>query len=380
MPGCPLPTGALGWFGEGAEILTRLSGRRVAANRAARVDRGCHRQEGMKVHQGPLGTRSDGEPLPWPGSPEERGLVRCQKRSEAERRWESGTERPQLWNPAEAAQPQAGLPGRSTRGVRTKRTSAPWRGIARPRRLQARRTSGRAVVLASPGSRSRADGLLQGHGHAPEAQPHPHPRGHRRARQLTGRARGPLRHRVLQCPARVRVLCRRGRACPPQSSSPARGGGQHQVGLDAPHQATTAPARLRSGSPPSGTGHPDGEGRGLLRQALGRRVERCWRNGAWLHRIQPVAALRTWSGPSAAGQGKPTLAVTGVSVAAGRCSSRSRRQLGRSAGLSRRLGRPDGSQCKPHSLTTSCSHHQRPARGSSPGWTGRVQGAQPIEG
>lgn len=35
----------------------------------------------------------------------------------------------------------------------------------------------------------------------------------------------------------------------------------------------------------------------------------------------------------------------------------------------------------PHSLASgSDSHHQRPERSSSPGWTARVQGAQPIEG
>ena len=33
----------------------------------------------------------------------------------------------------------------------------------------------------------------------------------------------------------------------------------------------------------------------------------------------------------------------------------------------------------PHSFFSSCSHHQRPARGSSPGCTARVHGAQPIE-
>src|SRR6516164_9793565 len=35
--------------------------------------------------------------------------------------------------------------------------------------------------------------------------------------------------------------------------------------------------------------------------------------------------------------------------------------------------------CKPHSFFSSCSHHQRPARGFSPGSTARVHGAQPIE-
>ena len=36
--------------------------------------------------------------------------------------------------------------------------------------------------------------------------------------------------------------------------------------------------------------------------------------------------------------------------------------------------------CKPHSLADSCSHHQRPERGSSPSVTARVQGAQPMLG
>src|SRR5665648_1060292 len=35
--------------------------------------------------------------------------------------------------------------------------------------------------------------------------------------------------------------------------------------------------------------------------------------------------------------------------------------------------------CNPHSFFSSFSHHQRPARGSSPGWTARVHGAQPME-
>ena len=33
----------------------------------------------------------------------------------------------------------------------------------------------------------------------------------------------------------------------------------------------------------------------------------------------------------------------------------------------------------PHSLSVSDSHHQRPARSLSPGWIGRVHGAQPID-
>src|SRR5262249_39290694 len=38
-----------------------------------------------------------------------------------------------------------------------------------------------------------------------------------------------------------------------------------------------------------------------------------------------------------------------------------------------------GLRCRPHSFFSSCSHHQRPARGCSPDCTARVQGAQPIE-
>ena len=37
-------------------------------------------------------------------------------------------------------------------------------------------------------------------------------------------------------------------------------------------------------------------------------------------------------------------------------------------------------RCRPHSLAVPRSHHQRPARGSSPGRTARVQGSQPIDG
>src|SRR3989337_941211 len=36
--------------------------------------------------------------------------------------------------------------------------------------------------------------------------------------------------------------------------------------------------------------------------------------------------------------------------------------------------------CKPHSLSESCSHHQRPARRSSPGFMALVQGSQPMLG
>ncbi len=40
---------------------------------------------------------------------------------------------------------------------------------------------------------------------------------------------------------------------------------------------------------------------------------------------------------------------------------------------------PSSPTCRPHSFLSSCSHHQRPARSSSPGFTARVQGAQPME-
>ena len=36
--------------------------------------------------------------------------------------------------------------------------------------------------------------------------------------------------------------------------------------------------------------------------------------------------------------------------------------------------------CSPHSLVSGLSHHQRPARTSSPTLMARVQGAQPIDG
>src|SRR6516225_10312634 len=36
-------------------------------------------------------------------------------------------------------------------------------------------------------------------------------------------------------------------------------------------------------------------------------------------------------------------------------------------------------ECNPHSFFASSSHHQRPARSSSPGAIGRVQGAHPME-
>ena len=44
-----------------------------------------------------------------------------------------------------------------------------------------------------------------------------------------------------------------------------------------------------------------------------------------------------------------------------------------------RCTRPSSPICKPHSLWLSCSHHQRPARSSSPSVIARVHGAQPIE-
>ena len=39
-----------------------------------------------------------------------------------------------------------------------------------------------------------------------------------------------------------------------------------------------------------------------------------------------------------------------------------------------------GRRCSPHSLCSGFSHHQRPARTSSPGATARVHGAQPMLG
>ncbi|CFP64473.1 Uncharacterised protein [Bordetella pertussis] len=36
--------------------------------------------------------------------------------------------------------------------------------------------------------------------------------------------------------------------------------------------------------------------------------------------------------------------------------------------------------CRPHSFESDDSHHQRPARTSSPGRTARVQGSQPMDG
>src|SRR5580700_2994345 len=39
---------------------------------------------------------------------------------------------------------------------------------------------------------------------------------------------------------------------------------------------------------------------------------------------------------------------------------------------------PSAAKWMPHSFLASCSHHQRPARSSSPGSTARVQGAQPM--
>ncbi len=45
-----------------------------------------------------------------------------------------------------------------------------------------------------------------------------------------------------------------------------------------------------------------------------------------------------------------------------------------------RTAMSSGGRCRPHSRCSGCSHHQRPARGSSPGSTARVQGAQPMDG
>ena len=51
-----------------------------------------------------------------------------------------------------------------------------------------------------------------------------------------------------------------------------------------------------------------------------------------------------------------------------------RNERGHAAFPSRR-----GFICSPHSFFSSFSHHQRPARGCSPGCTARVQGWQPME-
>src|SRR5579884_3531160 len=43
-----------------------------------------------------------------------------------------------------------------------------------------------------------------------------------------------------------------------------------------------------------------------------------------------------------------------------------------------RSARPSGVKWMPHSLSASISHHHRPARRSSPAWTARVHGSQPM--
>ena len=48
--------------------------------------------------------------------------------------------------------------------------------------------------------------------------------------------------------------------------------------------------------------------------------------------------------------------------------------------VSTRTTTSSGRRCNPHSLCSGCSHHQRPARRSSPGSIARVHGAQPILG
>ena len=45
-----------------------------------------------------------------------------------------------------------------------------------------------------------------------------------------------------------------------------------------------------------------------------------------------------------------------------------------------RVSRPSGPTCRPHSFDSGVSHHQRPARTSSPATTGRLHGAQPMDG
>jgi hypothetical protein len=57
--------------------------------------------------------------------------------------------------------------------------------------------------------------------------------------------------------------------------------------------------------------------------------------------------------------------------------SRQRRLLQRLARCAPAL---PSTRCSPHSLVSALSHHQRPARTSSPGWMARVQGAQPMLG
>src|SRR5258706_2914632 len=44
-----------------------------------------------------------------------------------------------------------------------------------------------------------------------------------------------------------------------------------------------------------------------------------------------------------------------------------------------RASRPSAAMCSPHSRASRISHHQRPARTSSPATVGRVHGAQPME-
>jgi hypothetical protein len=79
-----------------------------------------------------------------------------------------------------------------------------------------RRARGRGAVSASPGSRSGADALREGHGRAPEARC---PIRTHEATDALARSRmsaHPLRHRVLHLPALVWVVCRcgpRGNVC-----------------------------------------------------------------------------------------------------------------------------------------------------------------------
>ena len=56
------------------------------------------------------------------------------------------------------------------------------------------------------------------------------------------------------------------------------------------------------------------------------------------------------------------------------------RGIGHAGTPSARTITSSGRRCSPHSLSSALSHHQRPARISSPGRTARVHGAQPMLG
>jgi hypothetical protein len=213
---------------EGTEIPTRrcarLSGRRAAANRAARAIAVATGKDGLKVHQGiPSDPVPDGEPC-W------RGPVRLElgawisagsvpRRREVGVRGRSAPARERKRSGASRSWPG----GRSARGARN--PFAPWSGrymtSSPPRRVR-----GRGAVSASPGSRSGADALREGHGRAPEARC---PIRTHEATDALARSRmsaHPLRHRVLHLPALVWVVCRcgpRGNVCvDPAVPTPAR--------------------------------------------------------------------------------------------------------------------------------------------------------------